>query len=76
MSVVIGVNERGEKRCLSIPDGVRESTQCWREVLLEMKAPKLAVGDGSFGVLSALDEIYSGTRHQRCWVQKNGERSQ
>ena len=45
--VVIGVNERGEKHFLSIEDGVRESTQSWREVLLKLKsrgmnAPQLA----------------------------------
>jgi hypothetical protein len=31
--VIIGVNERGEKHFLAIEDGVRESTQSWREVL-------------------------------------------
>jgi len=36
--VVIGVNERGEKYCLAIEDGVRESTQSWREVLLNFYA--------------------------------------
>ena len=35
--VVIGVNERGEKHFLAIEDGVRESTQSWREVLLGLK---------------------------------------
>ncbi len=35
--VVIGVNERGEKHFLAIEDGVRESTQSWREVLLKLK---------------------------------------
>ena len=51
--VVIGV-ERGEKRFLSIEDGVRESTQSWREVLLKLKSrgmnvPELAIGDGAMG---------------------------
>ncbi len=32
--VVIGVNARGEKHFLAIEDGVRESTQSWREELL------------------------------------------
>ena len=32
--VVIGVNARGDKHFLAIEDGVRESTQSWREVLL------------------------------------------
>lgn len=74
--VVIGVNERGEKRFLAIEDGVRESTQSWREVLLGLKgrglevAPELAVGDGALGFWAALDEIYPATRHQRCWVHK------
>jgi len=36
--VVIGVNARGEKHFLAIEDGVRESTQSWREVLLALKA--------------------------------------
>jgi len=30
--VVVGVNDRGEKHFLAIEDGVRESTQSWREV--------------------------------------------
>lgn len=36
--VVIGVNERGEKHFLAIEDGVRESKQSWREVLIDLKA--------------------------------------
>jgi transposase-like protein len=73
--VVIGVNERGQKRLLAIEDGVRESTQSWREVLLKLKArkmnaPQLAVGDGAMGFWSALEEVYPKTRHQRCWMHK------
>ena len=74
--VVIGVNERGEKHFLAIEDGVRESTQSWREVLLKLKArgltqaPTLAVGDGALGFWSALDEVYPETRAQRYWVHK------
>ena len=36
--VVIGVNRQGEKQLLAIEDGVCESTQSWREVLLNLKA--------------------------------------
>ena len=73
--VIIGVNERGQKHFLAIEDGVRESTQSWREVLLNLKdrgmnAPQLAIGDGALGFWKALDEVYSKTRHQRCWVHK------
>ncbi len=73
--VVIGVNTRGEKHFLAIEDGVRESTQSWREVLLALKArgmnmPKLAIGDGAMGFWAALEECYPKTRQQRCWVHK------
>ncbi len=73
--VVIGVNERGEKHFLAIEDGVRESTQSWREVLLKLKsrgmnAPQLATGDGAMGFWAALEEVYSETRQQRCWMHK------
>jgi transposase-like protein len=73
--VVIGVNERGEKRFLAIEDGVRESTQSWREVLLKLKSrgmnsPELAIGDGAMGFWAALEEVCPETRQQRCWMHK------
>jgi len=75
--VIIGVNERGEKHFLAIEDGIRESTQSWREVLLGLKsrgmnAPELAIGDGSLGFWAALDALFPKTRHQRCWMHKTG----
>jgi transposase-like protein len=76
--VVIGVNERGEKHFLAIEDGVRESKQSWREVLIDLKArgleqpPELAVGDGALGFWAALSEVYPTTREQRCWMHKTG----
>ncbi|MCA9501369.1 MAG: IS256 family transposase, partial [Nitrospira sp.] len=73
--VVIGVNARGEKRFLAIEDGIRESTQSWREVLVGLKArgltaPHLAVGDGAMGFWAALEELFPTTRQQRCWCHK------
>jgi len=75
--VVIGVNERGQKHFLTIEDGIRESTQSWREVLLKLKnrgmnTTKLAIGDGAMGFWAALEEVYPETRQQRCWVHKTG----
>jgi transposase-like protein len=76
--VVIGVNDRGEKHFLAIEDGVRESKQSWREVLLKLKGrglitpPKLAVGDGALGFWTALSEVYPASREQRCWMHKTG----
>lgn len=73
--VVIGVTSKGEKQLLAIEDGMRESTQSWREVLLHLKArgmnsPALAIGDGALGFWGALEELYPTTRQQRCWVHK------
>ena len=61
--VIIGVNERGQKQFLAIEDSVQESTQNWREVLLNLKSrgmnvPQLAIGDGAMGFWAALDGIY------------------
>ena len=73
--MIIGVTARGQKRFLAIEDGVRESTQSWREVLLSLKsrgmnAPKLAIGDGAMGFWAALDEVYPEAPQQRCWQHK------
>jgi putative transposase len=73
--VIVGVNARGQKQFLAIEDGVRESTQSWREVLLSLKsrgmnAPKLAIGDGAMGFWAALEEVFPTSRQQRCWQHK------
>jgi putative transposase len=76
--VIIGVNSRGQKHFLAIEDGVRESKQSWREVLLSLKnrgmkiPPKLAIGDGALGFWAALEEVYPTTTAQRCWMHKTG----
>ena len=55
MLVIIGADEWGNKDVPGLIDGFRESTQSWRELLLDLKrrgleaAPKLAVGDGAMG---------------------------
>ncbi len=73
--VLMGVDTQGKKHLISIEDGVRESTQSWREVLLDAKArglkpAKLATGDGALGFWAALDEVFPSTTHQRCWMHK------
>ena len=73
--VVIGMTVDGEKHLLAMEDGIRESTQSWREVLLHLQArglhaPALAIGDGALGFWTALEEIFPKTRHQRCWCHK------
>lgn len=73
--VVLGMNAQGEKHLLAIEDGICESTQSWREVLLNLKArgrmaPPLAIGDGALGFWVAMEEVFPTTRHQRCWCHK------
>ena len=78
MLVLIGATPEGRKELVGFQVGVRESAQSWRELLVEVKrrglaiAPELAVGDGALGFWKALEEIYPGTRHQRCWMHKAG----
>jgi putative transposase len=76
MLVLIGATPEGKKELIGFQVGVRESTQSWRELLIDVKqrglqiAPEIAVGDGALGFWKALDEVFPGTRHQRCWVHK------
>ena len=74
--VMIGVGVDGKKELIAIEPGVRESTQSWREVLLDLKfrgltkAPKLAICDGALGFQNAVDEIWGKLKIQRCWFHK------
>jgi len=74
--VLMGATDTGRKELIAIADGYRESTQSWRELLLDVKArglaiePKLATGDGALGFWSALKIVFPTTRGQRCWVHK------
>ena len=76
MLVVIGATPEGRKELVGFQVGVRESTQSWRELLVDLKArglaiaPEIAVGDGALGFWKALEEIFPSTRHQRCWQHK------
>lgn len=74
--VLIGATADGRKHLVAVVDGERESTESWRELLLDVKArglkrpPKIAVADGALGFWSALAEVYPSTRQQLCWVHK------
>ena len=76
MLVVIGATPEGRKELVGFQVGARESAQSWRELLVDLKArglaaaPEIAVGDGAVGFWRALDEVFPGARHQRCWVHK------
>ena len=74
--VIIGATPQGKKELVGLIDGVRESAQSWKELLLDLKqrglaiGPELAVADGALGFWKALAEVWPKTREQRCWVHK------
>ena len=74
--VIIGATPEGKKELVGLIDGVRESAQSWRELLLDLKrrgltaGPELAVADGALGFWQAIEEVWPKTRGQRCWVHK------
>jgi putative transposase len=74
--VIIGATPEGKKELLGFQVGTRERTQSWTELLTDIKgrgltiAPQIAVGDGALGFWNALDKVFPGTKHQRCWVHK------
>jgi len=76
MLVLLGATPEGKKEFVGFQTGVRESTQSWRELLVDLKhrglaiPPDLAIGDGALGFWKALEEVFPSTRHQRCWVHK------
>ena len=74
--VIIGATPEGKKELVGLIDGVRESAQSWKDLLLDLKrrglavAPKLAVADGALGFWQAIEEVWPQSRGQRCWVHK------
>ena len=75
--VIIGATPEGKKELVGLIDGVRESAQSWRELLLDLKrrglavAPELAIADGALGFWKAIEEVWPRTRSQRCWVTES-----
>ena len=74
--VIIGATPEGKKELVGLTDGVRESAQSWKDLLLDLKrrglsmSPELAIADGALGFWQAIEEVWPKTRGQRCWVHK------
>jgi transposase-like protein len=74
--VIIGATSEGKKELVGLSDGVRESAQSWKDLLLDLKrrglraGPELAVADGALGFWQAVEEVWPRARGQRCWVHK------
>src|SRR5262249_23862918 len=67
----------GRKELVGLTDGMRESAQSWRELLLDLKRRGLSIGpepagaDGAPGFWPAVREISPPTRGPRCRGHKN-----
>jgi putative transposase len=75
--VIIGVNERGEKKLLAVEPGYRESKDSWSFVLRDLMKrgltdPLLAIGDGALGFWAAVGDVMPQIKQQRCWFHKMG----
>jgi putative transposase len=76
MLVIMGTLADGRKELVAVYDGYRESTQSWLDVLRDLqrrglrRGPQLAVGDGALGFWAALEQVFPGSKQQRCWVHK------
>ena len=81
--VIIGATPEGKKELVGFTDGMRESSQSWRDLLLDLKRrglttaspmavakPALAKAGGALGFWKGLGEVWPTTREQRCWVHK------
>jgi len=77
--VLMGATAEGKKELIAIADGYQESSQSWKELLLDCQSrglgqcggdPLLAIGDGALGFWAAMREVWHSTAEQRCWVHK------
>lgn len=72
--MIVCPDEYGGKELLAMTDSFRESTQRWRDVLLDLKRrgleqdQKLAISDGALGFRAKLLKMSLITREQRCWL--------
>jgi putative transposase len=73
--VIIGALSNGKKIFLACESGYRESKESWSGVLRGLtkrglKLGKLTIADGHLGIWSALGELHTEGKEQRCWNHK------
>ena len=77
--VIIGATAEGKKELVGLADGIRESAQSWKELLLDLKRrgltiePQLAVADGALGFWKAIDEVWPKTQRATLLGAQNRE---
>lgn len=75
--VAYGVRPNGERRLLAFMRAKGESQAAWEGFLLSLQQRGLVgrhlllvLTDGCAGLAAALQVVYAGAEHQRCWVHK------
>jgi len=72
--VVIGATADGHKELVAVEDGIRESEQSWKDLLLNLHrhslavGPYLAIADRSPEILESPASSHGPTQWQRCCV--------
>jgi len=75
--VAYGIRRNGERRLLAFVRARGESQAAWEGMLqnlfqrgLQGHQLHLIITDGCAGLAAALETVYPGVPHQRCWVHK------
>jgi len=75
--VATGVRRNGERRLIAFMRAKGESQAGWEGFLnslhqrgLEGRNLQMVITDGCPGLAAAIEVVYPGVRHQRCWVHK------
>src|SRR5205085_12485341 len=70
-----GITETGARALVSVRLGMREAKEDWLELGRDLTsrglaAPRLVVGDGAPGLISAVEEIWPRADRQHCAVHR------
>ncbi len=71
--IAMAVNEDGYREVIGAAEGMKEDKTSWQEFLKSLKqrgleGTQLFIGDKCLGLLEAVNEVYPGSKYQRCTV--------
>lgn len=71
--IAMAVNEDGYREVIGASEGMKEDKASWQEFLKSLKqrgleGTQLFIGDKCLGLLEAVNEVYPGSKYQRCTV--------
>jgi putative transposase len=71
--IAMAVNDEGYREVIGAAEGMKEDKASWMEFLKSLKqrgltGTQLFIGDKCLGLLEAVNEVYPGSKYQRCTV--------